>query len=101
MVSAMLSDAPSQFSMTPRSLLMSVSLEFIRARKPDMAFLPTSASAVSSAENPKRTGDRHTVLERLAHHANIGVRIGRSGCKNICKMPGICRRQTESCEGHP
>ena len=32
---------------------------------------------------PKRTGDRHTVLERLAHHADIGVRIGRSGCKDI------------------
>ena len=27
---------------------------------------------------PQRTGDRRTVLERLAHHGDIGVRIGRS-----------------------
>ena len=64
MVSAMLSDAPSQFSMAPRSLLMSVSLEFIRARKPDIAFLPTSASALAafsdsdSPENATRQSAR-------------------------------------------
>ena len=29
-------------------------------------------------QEPQHTGDRRTVLERLAHHGDIGVRIGRS-----------------------
>ena len=64
MVSAMLSDAPSQFSMAPLNLSISDWLAFIRARKPDIAFLPTSASALAafsdsdSPENATRQSAR-------------------------------------------
>ena len=45
MVSAMERDVPSQFAMAPDSLSISAGAAFIRARKPDMAFLPTRVSA--------------------------------------------------------
>src|SRR5574344_2020042 len=46
MVSAILFDAPSQVSIAVESLSRSPSAAFMMARNPDMAFLPTSASAV-------------------------------------------------------
>ena len=53
----MRSDAPSHPSIAPRSLLISPSPAFIRARKPDIAFLPTRASALaafSDSDNPAK-----------------------------------------------
>ena len=45
MVSAICSDVPSQFAMAPDSLSISAGAAFIKARNPDMAFLPTRVSA--------------------------------------------------------
>ena len=45
MISAISSEVPLQLSIAPSSLAMSAGAAFIRARKPDMAFLPTSVSA--------------------------------------------------------
>ena len=54
MVLAMSSATPSQFSMAEDSLSISSGAAFIRARKPDMAFLPTSDSAAAAASDSDR-----------------------------------------------
>ena len=51
MIAAMSSADPSQFSMALRNLSMSPGAEFMRARKPLMAFLPTSVSAAAAASD--------------------------------------------------
>ena len=45
MVSAICKDVPSQFAIAPDNLSISAGAAFIRARNPDMAFLPTRVSA--------------------------------------------------------
>ena len=66
MVSAMLSEAPSQFSMAPLSLSISDWLAFIRARKPDMAFLPTSASAFAAFSDSDRPANATRQSARMS-----------------------------------
>ena len=47
MTDAIFCEAPSQFSMEPRSLSISSGAAFINARKPLIAFVPTIASALA------------------------------------------------------
>ena len=54
MVAAMLSAVPSQFSIAEDSLSISSGAAFIKARKPDMAFLPTRDSAAAAASDSER-----------------------------------------------
>ena len=48
MVAAISADFPSQFAMALLTFSMSAGAAFISARKPDMAFFPTSASAAAA-----------------------------------------------------
>ena len=57
MVSAMERDVPSQAEIAPSSLLISAGAAFMSARKPDMAFFPTSACAAdacSDSDKPEK-----------------------------------------------
>ena len=57
MVAAISADFPSQFAMALLTFSMSAGAAFIRARKPDMAFFPTRASAAaafSDSDNPPK-----------------------------------------------
>ena len=51
MVSAIFSAVPSQFVMALFSFSISAGAAFITARKPDMAFFPTSASAFAACSD--------------------------------------------------
>ena len=69
MVSAIFSEVPSQFLIAPSSFEMSPGAEFMSARKPDIAFFPTSASALeafSESEScPKADRQSASIAVRL------------------------------------
>ena len=54
MVAAISADFPSQFAMALLTFSMSAGAAFISARKPDMAFFPTSASAAAAFSDSDR-----------------------------------------------
>ena len=77
MVAAIRSEVPSQLPMAFDSLSMSAGAAFIRARKPDMAFFPTSASAAcafsdsESLENAARQSARISDSPRMEPSALV------------------------------
>ena len=77
MVSAMARDVPSQEEIAPCSFSMSAGAAFIKARNPDMAFLPTRVCAAEacsdseSCENATRQSARISVKSRILPSALV------------------------------
>ena len=81
MVSAMLFAVPSAFAIAVFSFSMSAGAAFIRARKPDMAFLPTRASAFAVCSdsviraNPYRRSARMSENSRILPSAFVVLSV--------------------------
>ena len=77
MVSAMARDVPSQEEIAPCSFSISAGAAFMRARKPDMAFFPTSVLAAEacsdseSCEKATRQSARISVSSRILPSALV------------------------------